>query len=184
MAEHMLGHILIMNFLAPLTILGMRSIFHARPRARPAQWMSAATGCQIAALWAWHLPPAMEWAMASSAGIALMSVSLGIAALWFWSNVVDSAIDMVGRPLLSLLVTGKLFCLLGVLLTFAPRPLYDIASPAHAAHAGDSLADQQLAGLLMLVSCPLTYVLAAIVFAARWLTRIDDRPDWRAKGAC
>jgi putative membrane protein len=172
-----------MNCLAPLAILATRTIFHARLRENSSRWITAADGGQIATLWAWHLPPALEWAMDSSVGAVLMSISLGVAALWFWSIVIDCATDTVGRALLSLLVTGKLFCLLGVLLTFAPRPLYGIAASPHAAHAVDRLADQQLAGLLMLVFCPLTYVLAAIVITARWLTKIHDRPGWQAKGA-
>jgi len=40
------------------------------------------------------------------------------------------------------------------------------------------LADQQMAGLLMLVACPLTYVLAAIVIAARWTLRMDTAQGW------
>jgi putative membrane protein len=58
---------------------------------------------------------------------------------------------------LALLLTGKLTCLLAVLLVFAPRALYP-----HAA-----LADQQFAGLLMLAACPLSYLGAALVITLR-----------------
>ena len=60
---------------------------------------------------------------------------------------------------LGLLVTGKLSCLLAALLVFAPRPLY----PHRPSRSAMSLADQQLAGLLMLTACPLSYVVAGIV---------------------
>jgi putative membrane protein len=50
-----------------------------------------------------------------------------------------------------------------VLITFAPRAIY-----GHA-HAG-ALADQQLGGLIMLIVCPLTYILAAVVIVTRWLS--------------
>jgi putative membrane protein len=168
----MLGHILIMNCFAPLVVLAVGAIFPVGLHQKSPRWISAATAAQIATLWFWHLPPAMNWAMQTSAGFALMSVSLAIAALWFWKSVIDCAVAAAGRSLLSLLVTGKLFCLLGILLAFAPRPIYE-----HAVNGFDRLADQQLAGLLMLVSCPLTYVLAAIVIAARWLAELE------AKGA-
>jgi putative membrane protein len=66
----------------------------------------------------------------------------------------------------ALLITGKLFCLLGVLLVFTPRLIYpELASVRDAA----ALSDQQLAGLTMIVACPASYVLAGIVIAWRWL---------------
>lgn len=168
----MLGHIVLMNLLAPLAILVERAFFRDRSTETSPRWISAATAAQIATLWLWHLPSAMDWAMKTSAGFTLMGVSLAVTALWFWKTVIDCALAAVGRALLSLLVTGKLFCLLGILIAFAPRPIY-----GHAAPGIDHMADQQLAGLLMLIACPLTYVLAAIVIAARWLA------DLEAKGA-
>jgi putative membrane protein len=36
------------------------------------------------------------------------------------------------------------------------------------------LADQQLAGLLMITACPLTYLLAAIVLIYRWFQVLCD----------
>jgi putative membrane protein len=84
--------------------------------------------------------------------------------------------------LAALLVTGKLFCLLGVLLTFAPRAIYGqiallplcfgIVSPRPILH------DQQLAGLLMLAACPVVYVTAAIVIARRRLAALDRDGGW------
>jgi putative membrane protein len=76
------------------------------------------------------------------------------------------------RALFALLLTGKLFCLLGALLVFAPRLLYGDPAAGHAWHTpetGDALADQHLGGLLMLAVCPLTYVLAGVIIAAQWL---------------
>jgi len=36
------------------------------------------------------------------------------------------------------------------------------------------LADQQLAGLLMVTVCPITYVLAAVVLISRWFQTLSD----------
>jgi putative membrane protein len=97
-----------------------------------------------------------------------MHGSLFLAALWFWSAVVNATLGGQWRAIAALLATSKLFCLLGVLLTFASHPLY----PAMMHHGGvalDPLADQQLAGLLMLVACPLSYLVAAVVVASKWL---------------
>jgi putative membrane protein len=35
------------------------------------------------------------------------------------------------------------------------------------------LDDQQLAGMLMLIACPLTYVAAGVVLAGRWLFGVE-----------
>jgi putative membrane protein len=72
-----------------------------------------------------------------------------------------------------LLVTGKLFCLLGALLVFAPRSLY-LLQNGHEAHFGPiTIEDQQLAGLLMLLACPLSYLLAGVVIASRAIFALD-----------
>jgi putative membrane protein len=101
-----------------------------------------------------------------------MQASLLVAATWFWIAVYEGMRDRVTawRPIVALLVTSKLFCLLGVLFIFAPRVLSAGAPHHQAAHL---LADQQLAGLLMIVACPLTYLLAGIVCAARWLAALE-----------
>src|SRR5690606_13880969 len=78
------------------------------------------------------------------------------------------------RSLLSLLLTSKLFCLLGVLLVFSPRLLYpDVLHAGHGARLQAPLAAQQLAGLLMLGVCPPSYLTAGVVIAARWIFEIE-----------
>ena len=75
-------------------------------------------------------------------------------------------------------MTGKIACLLGVMLIFSPRLLYS-ASPGQHVHLGlheiaaaPTLADQQFAGLLMIAACPLSYLLAGVVIAARMISDI------------
>jgi putative membrane protein len=172
----MLGHILLMNILAPAIVLFCRAADFATPRAIHHRWISAATMIQIAVLWGWHLPIAVEWAAGSAVVMAAMSLSLFAVALFFWFTIFAAVGHARWRALGSLLITGKLFCLLGILLTFAPRLLY---STSHAHHA-DPLSDQQLGGLLMLIACPLTYVLAAVIISARWLTEIDRSAQAKA----
>ena len=69
----------------------------------------------------------------------------------------------------ALLLTGKLVCLLAALLVFAPRALYG-ASHQHAALM-QPLDDQQLAGLLMIAACPLSYLVAAVVITVQLINR-------------
>ena len=90
-----------------------------------------------------HVPGAM---IASHAALLL-------AATTFWISVFSlPAIALACDP--ALLLTGKLVCLLAALMVFAPRALYG----AGHAHGAAALDDQQLAGLLMIAACPLSYL--------------------------
>lgn len=144
-----------------------------------APYLAAATFFQIAILWGWHSPAAFAAATASAVLMALMHLSLFVAALWFWVSVFKATRRADWAPLGALLITGKLFCLLGLLLAFAPRTLYASAAFIQSCFAADGsfdvpppVADQQLAGLLMLTACPLVYVTAAIAIASRLLRRV------------
>lgn len=170
LAHHMLTHIIVMNLLVPAVLFGI-----------PRRWISGiwqywphATTVQLVLLWGWHSPPVLDAAMGSPALKAVMHVTLALAAAGFWAAIIDVPVAGRWRSIFALLVTGKLFCLLGVLLVFAPRTLYG-AMPAHGDGAAmlSPLADQQLAGLIMVVACPLTYVLAGIWIAARWFLALE-----------
>ncbi|MBU2531574.1 MAG: cytochrome c oxidase assembly protein [Alphaproteobacteria bacterium] len=178
----MLQHIVIMNLLAPLIAHMLAGIALVRCQEKYApRRLAMAMTFQLLALWLWHAPPLHHAAMASPSLHAVMILSLLGASLWFWIEVFSHRGSARWRVLVALLVTGKLFCLLGALLTFAPNPLYMpvsvIAGPGHPALAvSAAIADQQAAGLLMLAACPLTYILAGIVIAARWLGELQRRP--------
>ncbi|MGD9617482.1 MAG: cytochrome c oxidase assembly protein [Alphaproteobacteria bacterium] len=176
-ARHMGQHILIMNILAPflaLAIIGARQA----PVAMLSSgcMLLAATAMQLGLLWVWHSPTALGLAHAAMPVHVLMQVSLLGASLWFWLAALSEPGSFQWRAIFAMLVTGKLFCLLGVLLVFAPRALYPDMAPVHAPiPGGDILDDQRLAGLMMLAACPATYVLAGVVLAARSLRRLTAR---------
>lgn len=159
----MLWHIALMNALAPALAYSLR----ARLPASLETSIFFAAALQIALLWGWHSPAALAAAMQHPAGGLTMQVSLFLSALWFWGAVVTTGRRGRWRALVALLLSGKLFCLLGALFVFSRSALYSvpetlIASPDAA------IAHQQLAGLLMLAICPLTYGGAAIALAVRW----------------
>jgi putative membrane protein len=167
-----------MNLLAPLAALHFAR--SSPSMTRRIRGLAAPTSVQLLLLWGWHTPPSLAVAMDHPGLHLAMQGSLLVAALWFWSAVVNATAGGQGRAIAALLVTSKLFCLLGVLLTFALYPLYP-AMTHHGLHALDPLADQQLAGLLMLVACPLSYLVAAVVVASNWLLS-SDQPVRRAEG--
>jgi putative membrane protein len=104
----------------------------------------------------------------------IMGASLTAAAAWFWLAIYATPATGRWSAIFALLVTGKLFCLLGALLVFAPRSLFAAMMPEPDVIAiSESLADQPLAGLVMLVVCPLIYITTGVVLASRWFLRME-----------
>lgn len=167
-SQHMALHILLMNLVAPILAALANSRWHAVGRQRGVCAIAAAAIAHMSVLFFWHLPPAMALAMARPAVASVMQLTLVGAAFCFWYVVFQHARAYIWRALAALLITGKLYCLLAALLVFAPRVVYT----AGAANMSISLADQQLAGLMMVVACPLSYVLIATVLAAQWLAAL------------
>lgn len=163
-AGHMAEHILLMNVLAPA--LAALAIARRAGLAAPGKALAAATLAQLALLWGWHAPAALSLAFRRWDAHALMHVSLLAAALCFWLAILSAKGAPGWRSLLALLPTSKLFCLLGALLVLAPRPIYADLIGAGAVDLEAMMADQRLAGLMMLIACPLTYVTAGVTIAA------------------
>ncbi len=175
LSHHMAMHVLLMNAVAPLGALAILREWGASMGvfARRETLIGATIG-QILLLWLSHAPAVLDGAMTSRIYAALVSSVLAASALLFWASILSQLGAARWRAIAALLLTGKLFCLLAVLLVFAPRFLYN-AGPAGLGHDHGRtaldllLTDQQLAGLLMIVVCPLTYVAAATWIAALWL---------------
>jgi putative membrane protein len=152
LARDMAGHIILMSIAAPAAAW----LLAGRDEHRPS--LAVAVAVQALLLFAWHLPLGSALAMHNAWGMTAMLATLFLAAVRFWQAVIAHLRRDWWRAVLALLVTGKLFCMLGVLLVFAPRSL---------GHDGVALADQQLAGLVMLAACPPTYVGAALIVCCR-----------------
>jgi putative membrane protein len=160
----MVIHIVGMSVLAPLLAAGWAALI-ARVRSTGGRELWAATALQIAALWIWHLPAAHHLTAASVPVTLAMHASLLMAAIWFWLSLIRLREAQQWQGILALLITGKLACLLAALLVFAPRPL--LAAHSHHHIADHALDDQHQAGLLMIVACPASYVLAGMLIAVR-----------------
>ncbi len=184
LASHMVMHILLMNLLAPVAAMTACGVWHQR-REPVGGALAFATAAQLFGLWIWHAPPLLTPALASVRLHLLMYGTLFLTALLYWWVVLRFRGSHSWKPILSLLVTSKLYCLLGVLFVFAPRALFTgmvSHNPAAVAPTPEAvLADQQLAGLLMLVACPTSYVLGGVVLGARWLFAMEadeiERPN-------
>jgi putative membrane protein len=167
------GH---MNVVAPFAAIALARGQANRLASVGGKALWLATLIQMGLLWAAHSQPIHQVALSSTIGFAALQAVLFLSAVAFWTSVVVSPLRW--QAMLALLLSGKLACLLGALLIFSPRVLL-ATSPAHGHDAMSlqaPLADQQLAGLLMVAACPLSYVLAAIVMAAKTLADLGKAP--------
>jgi putative membrane protein len=165
LSTHMAIHIAVMNIAAPIIAIALFR-WNLAPRSG-SLWVAGAV--QLLVLIAWHIPP-LHQALAVSSVLASVTGSvLLLSSIVFWLALTAHAADAPWQAMLALLLTGKVACLMGGVLVFAPRALY---ATTHHAAAG-ALADQQLAGLLMLALCPLSYVVAGITIAAQMMMRLE-----------
>jgi putative membrane protein len=169
MSHHMLSHIVLMNLAAPLSA----ALFHqcntgCAAKCNSISILIGASLLQLALLIGWHSPSSMRLVLDVPSVAHLMQISLFVSAFFFWFSIYQQVELNIWRGLIALLVTGKLYCMLAILLVLAPRALYTTGSPPVVI----DLADQQLAGLMMVVACPLSYILIATILTSRWLNAL------------
>jgi putative membrane protein len=172
LTRHMLLHIGLMTVLAPLLASWMQRCRRPFPGADAPWFLPLATIAQLVLFFVWHSPQVLIWMMSSPILHTVMQVILLLVATAFWSSVLQRSSTSLWSAVVALLLTGKLFCLVALILVFAPRALYGAGMPGH--HGAMDLADQQLAGLLMITACPMTYILAAVLMIARWLRLLSE----------
>ena len=162
--RQMLLHIVVMTVLAPLLVLSLRQLRQPAVAAGPLLlWL--ATIAQALLFVFWHSPSGMGFAMHQPGAEWLLHGSLLLAAALFWWSLLQLPRKRAWHAILALLLSGKLFCLVAVVLAFSPRALYPMMS----------LADQQFAGVIMIVLCPLCYMASALWICLRWLAGLKPR---------
>lgn len=178
LTQHMVVHLTAMGLIAPMIAFATIGIAPAVSTGPVALGM--ATAVQILLLWAWHVPTVLASAVGQPILLVAMHLSLLVAAVWFWTAIIGRARARSWPAMAALLITGKFFCLLGLLLTLSPRPLYaeaGLVATCFGTVMPSHLADQQLAGLLMLAACPIAYVSAATALTMR-LLRYGATRQW------
>jgi cytochrome c oxidase assembly factor CtaG len=186
MAAHMLQHVLLMLFAAPLLVWArpVPYLLHSLPlpmrrrvtllgnRLGARRLMRSLTAPALAwvlfcgAVLVWHIPALYHRAMERPSCHWLMEANFLGAALLFWLAVLEPA----PRHRLSY-ASGSLYVfsaalltgLPGALIAFARQPLYVDAVHAPAPFGFTALADQQLAGLIMWI--PMDLILFAVALA-------------------
>jgi putative membrane protein len=202
-AAHMVQHEILMAAAAPFLVLGrpleawtwalappwraaLGAVFRRRWLRSAWRTMTSAAGAwtmHALALWAWHIPPFFDAALASEGlHVAQHSCFLATALLFWWSVFDGRRRNADGASLASLFTTMAHTGALGALLTFAQHPWYATYA-AGSAFGLAALEDQQLGGLIMWAPASLAYLAAALFIASRWLRpprRIaDSSATWR-----
>jgi putative membrane protein len=187
---HMIEHELIMALAAPLVAFsrplsvfiwivpeGLRPIVGQSGRhlvgglTKPI----AASLLHGAAIWFWHLPAAFGAALRDPVFHILQHLSFGGSALLFWGVLFGLPRHRYGTGALHLLVTTTHMSVLAALFVFSEKAFY--VQSAHASEWGlTPLEDQQLAGLVMWVPAGLVYLVAALWFFSRWISRAPAEP--------
>jgi putative membrane protein len=188
---HMLQHLALITIVAPLIVLGepMRAFEEVLPMAfrRAAgrlegqlwarQGAARRTATAGLAIWtislvAWHTPVAFEAALADNTLHTLEHVTLLAAALLFWWPILAPGLRHrigAGFAIVEVVVATIVMTALGALLTFSPAVWYPAYAATERAHGTGSLADQQLAGVLMWIPSGLLYLVIIAWLFLQWI---------------
>ncbi|WP_046113570.1 cytochrome c oxidase assembly protein [Aquincola tertiaricarbonis] len=160
-------HMALVLVVAPLLAHGLEPALRRLPAP-----LWPCTAIAALAFWTWHVPAPYAAALSSHAVYALMQLSIAGSALAFWLAVRRSG---PAEALAAILVTTVLMGLLGALITFAARPLYEPHIASTLGWGVSPLEDQQLAGIVMWAPGSIAYLLAAVWIGWRWMRVERDR---------
>lgn len=191
LTAHMAQHVLLLVVAAPLLALGapLPTLLWALPERHRAKamaawrrllhshatrWLAWAGGALVAesvVMGGWHLPVLYQAALRHPALHALEHASYLVTAVGFsWAVGVGSA-RRHGSAVAVVFVAALPGTALGAALTLAARPWY----PAY-----PSMADQQLAGVVMWGFAGLAYVLASAALFGVWLRGLERETPGRS----
>jgi len=164
-APHMAQHLLLVSLAAPL-LAGGRPLDLARAvvgvgRGTPPTVFSltCAALVQVTVLMCWHIPVVFEAAARSEPLHAVEHLTMLLASFVLWSQLLKTAGAVRGAALIVLFVIGLPPMAYGVGLAFAPAPWYSTYT----------LADQQMAGVLMWAYGGTAATVGAVLLFASWL---------------
>jgi len=190
LTAHMIQHVLLLVVAAPLLALGapLPTLVWALPerwrprasaawrrllRSHSAHWLAWAGGALVVeslVMAAWHLPVVYRAALHHDALHASEHASFVVTAVAFsWAVTVGSA-RRHGSAVAVVFVAALPGSALGAALTLATRPWYA---------EYPSLADQQMAGVVMWAFAGVAYVLAAACLFGVWLRGLETETPAR-----
>lgn len=160
-------HIALVLVVAPLLAFGLEPGLRRWPTSL---WISTAIAAAV--FWAWHAPAPYAAALSSDWLYALMQFTLLASAMAFWGAVRRSGATAAMGAILATTVSMGL---LGALITFAGRALYEPHFASTLSWGVSPLEDQQLAGITMWAPGSIAYLAAAMWIGWRWMDAERER---------
>ena len=154
-------HLALVLLIAPLLAFGMEPWLRRWPLS-----LWTCTALAAVTFWIWHAPASYAAALSSVSIYALMQFTLLASATGFWIAVRRAG---PAAAMGAILATMVLMGLLGALITFAVRPLYEPHFASTLSWGVSPLEDQQLAGILMWAPGSIAYLAAAMWIGWHWL---------------
>jgi cytochrome c oxidase assembly factor CtaG len=159
---HMAQHMLLLDLVPIFCILGLNKIL-LRPATRRLQALERSLGplmnpwvavvLYIFTMWAWHVPAAYDAALENATVHVLEHICfLSVGFLYWWQLLSPIRSRFRGGamgPLAYMVSTKVGVGLLGILLTFAPNPLYPYYETREGIFGLSAGVDQQIGGELM-----------------------------------
>ena len=196
---HMIQHVLLLSFAAPLIVLGapwmslwrplplgmrrtLARAFTRSPRFAPVRWVCRTISRPVAALvlysvnlLAWHVPALYDAALRNSSVHALEHITFMGFGILLWAQVIDSppAKVSLGYPgrIVFLVVAMIPNIAVSMVLAFSRSAIYPYyADLAHRPGGISAFTDQQLAAGIMWTVGDLPFAVAVVVLAVRWMT--------------
>ena len=166
MTGHMAAHMTAVAIAAPLIAWGVQGSRYdpANLFPRLATPLAAAL-VEAVIVWGWHLPALRRLVAHAPLWLALEQATFLAAGLLLWAAVLAPRHRAAGVA--ALLITSMHMTLLGALIGLAPRPLY-----MH--HGPEALADQQLAGVVMLLVGGIAYLAGGLAMLGRLLQTREE----------
>lgn len=156
-------HVALIALVAPAIVVSLPDRWRALPFDKA---VGPLLVLNTAVVWLWHAPAPYAAAMSSDFLFWAMQLSLLASAVALWLAVLSPAAS-VGRAMTALLGMVLQMGLLGALITFARSALYAPHFGTAEPFGLSTMADQQLAGLIMWVPANLPYLLVALVLIGR-----------------
>ena len=154
-------HIALVLAMAPLLVFGLEPWLRRIPAS-----LCSSTAMSAAVFWIWHAPAPYAAALASDGIYALMQFTLLASAMAFWTAVRRSG---AAAAMGAILATTVSMGLLGALITFAGRALYEPHFASTLSWGVSPLEDQQLAGITMWAPGSIAYLAVAMWIGWRWM---------------
>lgn len=135
----------------------------------------------IVFLWGWHDSNAYSLALRNDVVHDIEHLTFFVTAMFVWWNITGAAPRFnkrLGWPARFGLALAAIppNMMLGVILSFAARPIYTYYESVPRLWGIDILTDQQIGGVIMWVPGSMMYLIAALICVARWIDQESGPP--------